>query len=81
MSLQDLFFKFSWNNFLHVQVEQCVSAILNQMPPDEVVEEDAEPNRPGNTHADTTHTLHGDAAVFLNQDLLTHVRYLIRFMG
>ncbi|XP_050991376.1 serine/threonine-protein phosphatase 6 regulatory subunit 2 isoform X1 [Labeo rohita] len=28
--LLDLFFKFSWNNFLHLQVEHCVSAILNQ---------------------------------------------------
>uniref|UniRef100_A0A8C1X5L6 Protein phosphatase 6, regulatory subunit 2b n=1 Tax=Cyprinus carpio TaxID=7962 RepID=A0A8C1X5L6_CYPCA len=28
--LLDLFFKFSWNNFLHIQVEHCVSAILNQ---------------------------------------------------
>uniref|UniRef100_A0A673KVY9 Serine/threonine-protein phosphatase 6 regulatory subunit 2-like n=1 Tax=Sinocyclocheilus rhinocerous TaxID=307959 RepID=A0A673KVY9_9TELE len=29
----DLFFKFSWNNFLHIQVEHCVSAILNQTTP------------------------------------------------
>uniref|UniRef100_A0A7N5ZQ44 Protein phosphatase 6 regulatory subunit 2 n=1 Tax=Anabas testudineus TaxID=64144 RepID=A0A7N5ZQ44_ANATE len=27
--LQDLFFKYSWNNFLHFQVELCVAAILN----------------------------------------------------
>lgn len=27
--LLDLFFKFSWNNFLHIQVEHCISAILN----------------------------------------------------
>uniref|UniRef100_A0AAR2L4D2 Serine/threonine-protein phosphatase 6 regulatory subunit 2 n=1 Tax=Pygocentrus nattereri TaxID=42514 RepID=A0AAR2L4D2_PYGNA len=27
----DLFFKFTWNNFLHVQVEHCVSAILHQV--------------------------------------------------
>ncbi|XP_026142875.1 serine/threonine-protein phosphatase 6 regulatory subunit 2 isoform X1 [Carassius auratus] len=31
--LLDLFFKFSWNNFLHIQVEHCVSAILNQTTP------------------------------------------------
>lgn len=28
-SKQDLFFKYSWNNFLHFQVELCVAAILN----------------------------------------------------
>ncbi|XP_003978570.2 serine/threonine-protein phosphatase 6 regulatory subunit 2a [Takifugu rubripes] len=28
-ALLDLFFKYSWNNFLHFQVEICVSAILN----------------------------------------------------
>uniref|UniRef100_A0A7N6AHL6 Protein phosphatase 6 regulatory subunit 2 n=1 Tax=Anabas testudineus TaxID=64144 RepID=A0A7N6AHL6_ANATE len=27
--LFDLFFKYSWNNFLHFQVELCVAAILN----------------------------------------------------
>lgn len=27
--IQDLFFKYSWNNFLHFQVELCVAAILN----------------------------------------------------
>ncbi|KAA8578341.1 hypothetical protein FQN60_006020, partial [Etheostoma spectabile] len=28
-ALKDLFFKYSWNNFLHFQVELCVAAILN----------------------------------------------------
>ncbi|XP_055015956.1 serine/threonine-protein phosphatase 6 regulatory subunit 2-like isoform X2 [Boleophthalmus pectinirostris] len=28
--LLDLFFTFTWNNFLHFQVELCVAAILNQ---------------------------------------------------
>ena len=28
-SLQDLFFKYSWNNFLHFQVELCVASVLN----------------------------------------------------
>lgn len=27
--LQDLFFKFPWNNFLHTQVEGCISAALS----------------------------------------------------
>ncbi|XP_027451424.2 serine/threonine-protein phosphatase 6 regulatory subunit 2 isoform X4 [Zalophus californianus] len=27
--LLDLFFKFTWNNFLHVQVELCIAAILS----------------------------------------------------
>jgi len=26
--IQDLFFKYTWNNFLHLQVELCVAAIL-----------------------------------------------------
>uniref|UniRef100_A0A671YA14 Protein phosphatase 6, regulatory subunit 2a n=1 Tax=Sparus aurata TaxID=8175 RepID=A0A671YA14_SPAAU len=29
LSEKDLFFKYSWNNFLHFQVELCVAAILN----------------------------------------------------
>lgn len=27
-SPQDLFFKYTWNNFLHLQVELCVAAIV-----------------------------------------------------
>lgn len=78
--LQDLFFKFSWNNFLHVQVEQCVSAILNQTAPGGTVEDSPEPNRPENVCTDTAHTPHGDAAMFSHQDLLTHVRCQITVM-
>lgn len=29
LSPQDLFFKYTWNNFLHFQVELCVAAILS----------------------------------------------------
>lgn len=29
---QDLFFKFMLNNFLHTQVEQCLTAILTKAP-------------------------------------------------
>ena len=32
---QDLFFKYSWNNFLHFQVELCVAAILNHLSSEE----------------------------------------------
>lgn len=32
---QDLFFKYTWNNFLHFQVELCVAAILNHPSSDE----------------------------------------------
>uniref|UniRef100_A0A8C7T138 Protein phosphatase 6 regulatory subunit 2 n=1 Tax=Oncorhynchus mykiss TaxID=8022 RepID=A0A8C7T138_ONCMY len=31
----DLFFKYSWNNFLHFQVELCVASILNHSVPEE----------------------------------------------
>ncbi|XP_043286921.1 serine/threonine-protein phosphatase 6 regulatory subunit 3 isoform X2 [Venturia canescens] len=27
--LLDLFFKYSWNNFLHTQVEQCLASVIN----------------------------------------------------
>ncbi|KAJ8006971.1 hypothetical protein DPEC_G00112730 [Dallia pectoralis] len=33
--LLDLFFKYSWNNFLHFQVELCVASILNHSIPEE----------------------------------------------
>ncbi|XP_060779146.1 serine/threonine-protein phosphatase 6 regulatory subunit 2 isoform X2 [Neoarius graeffei] len=71
--LLDLFFKFTWNNFLHVQVEQCVSAILNQTAPDGMLEDSPEPKRPENTHTDTAHAPHRDAEMFSHQDLLTHL--------
>lgn len=32
--LLDLFFKYSWNNFLHFQVELCVAAILSRTAPE-----------------------------------------------
>lgn len=30
--LLDLFFKYTWNNFLHTQVEQCIGTILSNPP-------------------------------------------------
>ncbi|XP_048578383.1 serine/threonine-protein phosphatase 6 regulatory subunit 3 isoform X2 [Nematostella vectensis] len=40
--LWELFFKYSWNNFLHTQVEQCICTILNNPP----TEEDGETHTP-----------------------------------
>ncbi|XP_078000119.1 serine/threonine-protein phosphatase 6 regulatory subunit 3-like isoform X2 [Glandiceps talaboti] len=31
-TLLDLFFQYSWNNFLHTQVEQCVNVVLSNVP-------------------------------------------------
>ena len=33
--LQELFFKYSWNNFLHTQVEKCITTVLNNPPTEE----------------------------------------------
>ena len=40
--LQELFFKYSWNNFLHAQVEKCITTVLNNPP----TEEDGEQSTP-----------------------------------
>ncbi|KAK3701541.1 hypothetical protein QZH41_020529 [Actinostola sp. cb2023] len=40
--LWELFFKYPWNNFLHTQVERCISTILNNPP----TEEDGELHTP-----------------------------------
>uniref|UniRef100_A0A8B9HFX2 Protein phosphatase 6, regulatory subunit 2b n=1 Tax=Astyanax mexicanus TaxID=7994 RepID=A0A8B9HFX2_ASTMX len=45
----DLFFKFTWNNFLHVQVEQCVFAILHQAVPEGTTQHSPEPIQPENS--------------------------------
>lgn len=39
--LQDMYFKYIWNNFLHIQVEICIAMIL-AMPP---THNDSEINR------------------------------------
>uniref|UniRef100_A0A8C1M8I2 Protein phosphatase 6, regulatory subunit 2b n=1 Tax=Cyprinus carpio TaxID=7962 RepID=A0A8C1M8I2_CYPCA len=67
--LLDLFFKFSWNNFLHIQVEHCVSAILNQ------------PTTNGKTHdspdqiqLETKDTQNSDKSdMFTHCDLIKHL--------
>ncbi|XP_020629386.1 serine/threonine-protein phosphatase 6 regulatory subunit 3-like [Orbicella faveolata] len=40
--LWELFFKYSWNNFLHTQVEKCITTVLNNPP----TEEDGEQSTP-----------------------------------
>ncbi|KAI5624326.1 serine/threonine-protein phosphatase 6 regulatory subunit 2, partial [Silurus asotus] len=70
--LLDLFFKFTWNNFLHVQMEHCVSAILDQTPPCDPVDDEPDLEHT-HSHPDTTHTPYGDAEMFSHQDLLSHL--------
>lgn len=38
LSTQDLFFKYTWNNFLHFQVELCIAAILSHATREERAE-------------------------------------------
>ncbi|KAL6473623.1 hypothetical protein MHYP_G00171840 [Metynnis hypsauchen] len=77
--LLDLFFKYTWNNFLHFQVELCVASILNhsahmglQIPtlqnhdekPVQGSESQNEEGTPGqNSNADPAHTPIHDALV------------------
>lgn len=82
-SLQDLFFKFSWNNFLHVQVEHCVSAILNQTTqklqdsPDQTPQDHLESTHthPSDTHADCS----DGYDMFTHSDLIKHVCMTLRW--
>uniref|UniRef100_A0A3B1IN68 Protein phosphatase 6 regulatory subunit 2 n=1 Tax=Astyanax mexicanus TaxID=7994 RepID=A0A3B1IN68_ASTMX len=71
----DLFFKFTWNNFLHVQVEQCVFAILHQAVPEGTTQHSPEPIQPENS----AHTLNEDmqdsdkSIMLSHQDLMKHL--------
>uniref|UniRef100_A0A8C4IMJ0 Protein phosphatase 6 regulatory subunit 2 n=1 Tax=Dicentrarchus labrax TaxID=13489 RepID=A0A8C4IMJ0_DICLA len=47
--LLDLFFKYSWNNFLHFQVELCVAAILNHPSSEERPSPASNPEGEGET--------------------------------
>ncbi|XP_066540794.1 serine/threonine-protein phosphatase 6 regulatory subunit 2 isoform X2 [Hoplias malabaricus] len=73
----DLFFKFTWNNFLHVQVEHCVSAILHQAAPDGTTQDSPEPVQPENT--DIAHLCKEDmqnsdkSHMLSHQDLVKHL--------
>ncbi|XP_062861308.1 serine/threonine-protein phosphatase 6 regulatory subunit 2 isoform X2 [Trichomycterus rosablanca] len=76
--LLDLFFKFTWNNFLHVQVQQCVFAILHQTAPEEMAQDSPEHIQPENVPTDKGHTPVGvpksDASSMLSrQDLIMHL--------
>uniref|UniRef100_A0A671KF83 Serine/threonine-protein phosphatase 6 regulatory subunit 2-like n=1 Tax=Sinocyclocheilus anshuiensis TaxID=1608454 RepID=A0A671KF83_9TELE len=67
--LLDLFFKFSWNNFLHIQVEHCVSAILNQPTTDGKTH-----NSPDQIQLETKDTQNSDKSdtKFTHCDLIKH---------
>ncbi|XP_023603747.1 serine/threonine-protein phosphatase 6 regulatory subunit 2 isoform X2 [Myotis lucifugus] len=62
--LLDLFFKYTWNNFLHLQVELCVAAILSQAPREDRAEAsgpesgDSESPRPAASHPESTMVTH-----------------------
>ncbi|XP_052007953.1 serine/threonine-protein phosphatase 6 regulatory subunit 2-like [Xyrauchen texanus] len=76
--LLDLFFKFTWNNFLHAQVEQCVSAIFNQNTPLNISMQDSpDPTQIQleDTRTDTPHPSETDTQ---NSDRFT--RYLIKHL-
>lgn len=61
---QDLFFKYTWNNFLHLQVELCVAAILSHPPREDRAEVsgpesgDSESPLPAASHPESTMVTH-----------------------
>nr|KAF6267601.1 protein phosphatase 6 regulatory subunit 2 [Myotis myotis] len=62
--LLDLFFKYTWNNFLHLQVELCVAAILSHAPREDRAEAsgpesgDSESPLPAASHPESTMVTH-----------------------
>nr|XP_032805036.1 serine/threonine-protein phosphatase 6 regulatory subunit 3-like isoform X6 [Petromyzon marinus] len=62
--LLDLFFQYVWNNFLHLQVEQCLTAVLSRPvmtpPPPPVQEEASESQGP---EADPTENAKADSSL------------------
>lgn len=55
---QDLFFKYTWNNFLHFQVELCIAAILSHAAREDRAEASGGPESgveppPGNRDSET----------------------------
>nr|XP_023664820.1 serine/threonine-protein phosphatase 6 regulatory subunit 2-like isoform X2 [Paramormyrops kingsleyae] len=53
--LLDLFFKYTWNNFLHFQVELCVTVIMNQPSQEENPERSLGSKEPPETLDSSTH--------------------------
>lgn len=68
--VQDLFFKYSWNNFLHFQVELCVAAILSRTAPENRAEA-AGPD--GNGVAEPPETPQPAAGHLEEHTMVTHV--------
>lgn len=70
---QDLFFKYTWNNFLHFQVELCIAAVLSHAVREDRAEAcepegGAEP-LPGNRGSETPQA----AAAPPENTMVTHV--------
>ncbi|KAG9337312.1 hypothetical protein JZ751_028880 [Albula glossodonta] len=65
--LLDLFFKYTWNNFLHFQVELCVAAILNhsgqeEKPPPTLEKEEKQKEEASMEHAQNSAVETADAS-------------------
>ncbi|KAI1882523.1 hypothetical protein AGOR_G00251630 [Albula goreensis] len=65
--LLDLFFKYTWNNFLHFQVELCVAAILNhsgqeEKPPPTLEKEEKQKEEASMEHAQNSAVEMADAS-------------------
>lgn len=70
---QDLFFKYTWNNFLHFQVELCIAAILSHAARGDRAEASGPDSRmellPGNGDPETPQP----AASLPENTMVTHV--------
>ncbi|XP_032869271.1 serine/threonine-protein phosphatase 6 regulatory subunit 3-like isoform X1 [Amblyraja radiata] len=55
--LLDLFFKYVWNNFLHLQVELCISTALGNPPAEDSTESNMEKHTENNSESTQDNTL------------------------
>ncbi|KAJ8373465.1 hypothetical protein SKAU_G00040450 [Synaphobranchus kaupii] len=85
--LLDLFFKYTWNNFLHFQVELCVAAILNHSAQEEKPqarpekeEEEQETQEEGRTQNSTPGTPETSAHSILVANLFQKCRLMQRIL-